>query len=57
MSDAKPNNILKIPEDASLKEIIEMLNFWELTIHPDSKNPAFQKWLYNHKNWITKGGE
>lgn len=55
--NAKPNNIIKIPEEATLKELIELLNFLELTIHADSKDPDFQKWLYNHQNWITNGGE
>lgn len=53
----KQINIIKIPDDATLKEIIELLNFWELTIQSDSKNPDFQKWLYDHQDWITKGGE
>lgn len=50
-------NIIKIPEDAPLSEIIKMLNFFSLHIERDSKDPEFQKWIYEHQDWLTKGGE
>lgn len=46
---------IKIPDNATLQEIIEMLNFCGLGCQSDDPNPELQKWLYKNKDWVKDG--
>jgi len=48
---------IKIPEDATLKDVISWLNTFEMTVNPDSKHRDFQKWLYEHRHWILNNDD
>ena len=43
-----------IPENATLKDVIEILNKMKLMVHLDDKGN--KEWIYNHKNWFTDEG-
>ena len=43
----------KIPEDATLKVIIEILNQMGLIVNPHKDNKA---WIYEHKDWYIDNG-
>jgi len=48
--------IIKIPLNAKLTDIIEMLNFLKLTGNVESSDPEFHIWLNEHKEWVAKDG-
>ena len=41
----------KIPENASLKDIIEVLNKMKLVVHLDDLDN--KQWIYEHKDWFV----
>ena len=47
MTDSLP---FKIPEDATLKEVIIVLNHLGLVAHQTDK--AITAWIYEHQDWI-----
>ena len=44
---------MKIPNNATLQSIIEIINFQNLEIDIESKDVEFQRWLYDHKDWVV----
>jgi len=48
MTDALP---FKIPENATLKEIIKVLNLMGLVAHKSDK--SISAWIYEHKDWMV----
>lgn len=44
---------MKIPLDAPLSEVIIAFNFMHLEVDPEHKDPEWQKWLYDHKDWLV----
>ncbi len=48
---------IKISDDATLHNIIQVLNFSHYTVDVEHKDPEFQKWLYEHRDWVTPEGQ
>jgi len=48
---------IKIPEAATLQDIIMIINHMKLVCQSDDKDPEFQKWIYEHKHWFKDGKE
>lgn len=48
---------IKFPENATLQEIIQILNFSHYTVNVEHPDPEFQKWLYDHKDWVMSEEE
>lgn len=48
---------VKIPETATLQELIQLLNFSYYVVDIEHKDPEFQKWLYEHKDWVMSEEE
>ncbi len=53
--ESKSNVGLKIPDNATLPEIIELLNLVGLHFTPFLLDAAASKWIYDHKDWIVDG--
>lgn len=53
MTDEKYHRII-IPEDAPLKEVIKLFNFSDFRPDIHHKDPAWQKWLYDHPDWLEE---
>ena len=51
------NPVINIPDDATLKDIIIILNHMKLVAQTDDKRSEFQKWLYEHQHWLKSGEE
>ena len=49
--------ILNIPKDAKLSDIITIMNHMRLDADIAHKDPDFQTWLYEHKDWMMSGDE
>lgn len=48
---------VKIPSDATLPDIIEMLNHMKINFIPDYDDKEFQEWIYTHQSWFKNGEE
>lgn len=46
---------LKVPENASLQDIISLLNIIGIECKPHGVDSNESKWLYDHKEWIIDG--
>ena len=44
---------IKIPLDAPLSAVIEAFNFMHLEVDPEHNDPEWQKWIYEHKDWLV----
>ncbi len=47
----------KLPDDVTLKDIIQILTLMDLRVNVNAKDPLTQRWIREHRHWFKKGGE
>jgi len=53
MTDSDYRDI-RVPQDATLEEVIEIINMTRLQI--DLNHPDVKAWVFDHKDWILPKG-
>jgi hypothetical protein len=48
---------IKIPLTATLEDVITIMNYVQYEANINDSNPDFQKWIYEHKDWIVDDDE
>ncbi len=43
---------LQIPDNATLQEVIHLINFLGIVV--DVNDKVVSRWLYNHKDWVLE---